>query len=250
MILLEKLIEKCYYIGVGLKNRKRGNIMAKMQRTNLVWDEYIDYLINAIENSSIFRKMADNPMMIVRTDRENDVSSRLSHSIESARIAKKIAKGLGLNEKFIYAAMLLHDIGHTFSGHEGEVIFNQLGELFNIQSFHHNSNGINIVQYEDICGKAINSIPNIDSNPELKKQLEEEFYYFLDVIISHDGEATIQDMIRPETPYPTIREAVETKERLANSQNQYKFIAQTPEGKLAKYADVFAYMSSDIRDRF
>lgn len=223
--------------------------MGKMQRTNLVWDNYIDYLINAIKNEACYRKMADNPMMIVRTDRENDISSRLSHSEECAIIAEKLAKELNLNEKFIYAAMLLHDIGHTFSGHEGEVILNQLGEVFNIQSFHHNSNGINIVQYADICGKAINSIPNIDSNPELKKQLEEEFYYFLDVIISHDGEANIQDMIRPETPYPSVREAVETKKRLANSQNQYKFIAQTPEGKLAKYADVFAYMASDIRDR-
>ena len=38
--------------------------------------------------------------------------------------------------------------------------------------------------------------------------------------------------------------------RLANSENKYKFIAQTPEGKIAKFADVIAYLSSDMQDGF
>lgn len=38
--------------------------------------------------------------------------------------------------------------------------------------------------------------------------------------------------------------------KLANSKNDYKFIAQTPEGKIGKYSDVIAYMATDILDGF
>lgn len=224
--------------------------MAKMQRTNLVWDEYIDYLIDAINESKFMKRAEDKPMATPKTAEEVHVTTRAIHLRESADIAKRIAKGLGLNEQYIYAAMLGHDAGHPFSAHEGEEIFNQLGEIYNIQYFHHNAKGIGIFISEDICGKAISKIPNIENKPELKKQLEEEFVYFLDVIISHDGEATKEDMMKPETSYSDMKEAIEAKMRLANSENKYKFIAQTPEGKIAKFADVIAYLSSDMQDGF
>lgn len=224
--------------------------MAKMQRTNLVWDEYIDYLIDAINESKFMKRAEDKPMATPKTAEEVHVTTRAIHLRESADIAKRIAKGLGLNAEYIYAAMLGHDAGHPFSAHEGEEIFNHLGEIYNIQYFHHNAKGIGIFISEDICGKAISKIPNIENKPELKKQLEDEFVYFLDVIISHDGEATKEDMMKPETPYTDLKEALEAKMRLANSENKYKFIAQTPEGKIAKFADVIAYLSSDMQDGF
>lgn len=223
--------------------------MGKMQRTNLAWDDYMDYLTTAIKNDATFRKAGDRPMMLLRTDSESDISSRLSHLLESAEVARIITKELELNNKFIYNSMLMHDLGHTPNAHEGEVIQNKLAELFNIQAFHHNANGVDVAINSDICGKAISMIPKIDEMPELKEQLEDEFYYFLDVIISHDGEANITDMTRPETKYDSLEEAVKTKQRLANSSDIYKFVAQTPEGKIAKFADVIAYMASDLRDR-
>lgn len=220
-----------------------------MQRTNLVWDQYMKYLTTAILNDTTFRNAGDRPMMLLRTDSESDISSRLTHLLESADVAKEITKELGLNDEFMYNSMLVHDIGHTVNAHEVEVILNRISELFNIQAFHHNANGVDVAQSTDLCGKAISMIPNIEQMPELKKQLEDEFYYFLDVIISHDGEANKQDMMRPETKYDSLEEAVKTKQRLANSSNKYKFVAQTPEGKIAKFADVIAYMASDLRDR-
>lgn len=103
---------------------------------------------------------------------------------------------------------------------------------------------------EDICGRAIDKIPGIENNPELRKQLEEEFYYFLDVVISHDGEATKLERNKKTEEYSSIKEAVKAKMKLANSRNDYKFIAQTSEGKIGKYSDVIAYMASDILDGF
>ena len=224
--------------------------MGKMQRTNLIWDNYIDYLIDAINGSKFMKRAEDKPMSTPKTANESHVTTRAIHLRESADIAKRLAMGLGLNEDYIYTAMLMHDAGHPFSAHEGEEIFNQLGEVYNTQHFHHNAKGIEIILSEDICGKAISKIPNIDRKPELRRELEEEFAYFLDAIISHDGEATKEDMMKSETPYPTIKAALENKMRLANSENRYKFIAQTPEGKLAKFADVIAYLSSDMQDGF
>lgn len=221
-----------------------------MKRTNLVWDNYIDYLIDAINGSKFMKRAENKPMATPKTPTESHISTRSIHLRESADIAKRIAKGLGLNEDFIYASMLMHDAGHPFSAHEGEEIFSQLGDVFDTQYFHHNAKGVEIIMSEDICGKAINKIPNIENNPELRKQLEEEFPYFLDVIISHDGEANQREMTKAETPYETIQEAVRTKMSLANGINNYKFIAQTPEGKIAKFADVIAYLASDMQDGF
>ena len=224
--------------------------MKKMQRTNLVWDNYMDYLIDAINESKFMKRAEEKPMSTIKTAKESHLTTRARHLEQCANIAKRLAKGLGLNANYIQAAMLLHDAGHPFSAHEGEEIFNQLGEVYNTQYFHHNAKGIEIILSEDICGKAINKIPNIANKPELRKKLEDEFSYFLDAVISHDGEATKNDMMKPETPYATIEDAVRTKMRLANSENKYKFIAQTPEGKIAKFADVIAYLSSDMQDGF
>lgn len=224
--------------------------MGKMQRTNLVWDDYIDYLIDAINGSKFMKRAEDKPMSTPKTAEESHVTTRAIHLRESADIAKRLAKGLGLNEGYIQAAMLVHDAGHPFSAHEGEEIFNQLGEVYDTQYFHHNAKGIEIILSEDLCGKAISKIPNITNKPELRKQLEEEFWYFLDAVISHDGEATKEDMMKPETKYDGIKQAVQAKMRSANSENKYKFIAQTPEGKIAKFADVIAYLSSDMQDGF
>ena len=224
--------------------------MGKMQRTNLVWDNYIDYLMDAINGSKFMKRAEDKPMSTPKTAEESHVTTRAIHLRESADIAKRLAKGLGLNEDYIHAAMSFHDAGHPFSAHEGEEIFNYLGDVYNTQYFHHNAKGIEIILSEDLCGKAISKIPNIENNLELRQKLEDEFPYFLDAVISHDGEATREDMMKLETPYETIDEAIQTKMRLANSKNKYKFIAQTPEGKIAKFADVIAYLSSDMQDGF
>lgn len=224
--------------------------MGKMQRTNLVWDDYIDYLIDAINESKFMKRAEDKPMSTPKTAEEVHITTRAIHLRECADIAKRLAKGLGLNADYIQTAMLVHDAGHPFSAHEGEEIFNQLGEVYDTQYFHHNAKGIEIILSEDLCGKAISKIPNIANNPELRKKLEAEFPYFLDAVISHDGEATKEDMMKPETHYETMEDAVRTKMRLANSENNYKFIAQTPEGKIAKFADVIAYLSSDMQDGF
>lgn len=224
--------------------------MVRMKKTELTWDKYMDYLIETIDESKFMRRAETKPMSTPKAASESHVTSRATHSKIAANIAKRLADGLDLNGEYIYAGMLMHDAGHPFSAHEGEEIFSKIGKRKNCGFFHHNAKGIEVIRAEGIRDKAINKIPNINETPELREQLEKEFDYFLDVIISHDGEATRGERNRKETPYPSIQDAIRDKLRRANSYNDYKFVAQTPEGKLAKMADVIAYLATDIQDGF
>ncbi len=218
--------------------------------TVLEWNNYMQYLIEAIDESKFMKRSEIKPMATPKASLESHITSRATHVRNAANIIRRLADGLGLNADFAYAGMLMHDAGHPFSAHEGEVTFTDIGKLFNTQFFHHNAKGVDVIISEDICEKAISKIPNIETQPELRKKLREEFYYFLDIIISHDGEASPTEMYRDPDEYPDIRSAVEAKALSANATNKYKFVAQTPEGRLAKYADVIAYLATDMQDGF
>lgn len=218
--------------------------------TVLEWDHYMQYLIEAIDESKFMKRSEIKPMATPKASLESHITSRATHVRNAANIIRRLADGLGLNADFAYAGMLMHDAGHPFSAHEGEVTFTDIGKLFNTQFFHHNAKGVDVIISEDICEKAISKIPNIETQPELRRKLREEFYYFLDIVISHDGEASPTEMYREPDEYPDVRTAVEAKALSANATNKYKFVAQTPEGRLAKYADVIAYLATDMQDGF
>ena len=218
--------------------------------TKLEWDNYMDYLLKAINKSKFNKRSEIKPMSTPKGAEESHLTSRANHQRLAAEISRQIAEKLGLNANYIYIGMLMHDAGHPFSAHEGEEIFNIIGRIYNTGYFHHNAKGVEVILSEDICTKAIDMIPEIEKKPELRKKLEEEFYSFLDVVISHDGEATKKDLKKEAEEYPSMREAVLTKLRLSNSFNNYKFIAQDMEGRLGKVADVLAYLPTDIQDGF
>lgn len=222
----------------------------KFKRTNLTWDSYMDYLIAAIDESKFMKRGEMKPMATPKDNLETHLTSRATHARAAANIARRIAKGLGLNHKYIYAGMLIHDAGHPFSAHEGEETFTDIGKVYNCQFFHHNSKGVEVIRSENICEKAISRIPNIKNQPELRKKLIEEFPYFLDIVISHDGEASPAEMYKKPEIYPDIETALNEKLISANAKNKYKFVAQTEEGRIAKFADVIAYLATDIQDGF
>jgi dGTPase len=72
--------------------------------------------INTIMNSTYFRKLAEKTQVIISLTGPN-VRTRLTHTVEVARIARDLAEDLGLNEDLAEAIALAHDIGHTPFGH-------------------------------------------------------------------------------------------------------------------------------------
>ena len=70
-----------------------------------------------------------------------DYRTRMTHTIEVARIARTIANGLGLNTDLAEAAAMGHDLGHTPFGHAGE---RALSEAMG-QPFRHNEQSLRVV---------------------------------------------------------------------------------------------------------
>jgi len=70
--------------------------------------------------------------------------TRLTHSLETAQIARSIARRLNLNEELVECLALSHDLGHTPFGHTGEFVLNKL--LTGFGGFDHNIQSLRIVE--------------------------------------------------------------------------------------------------------
>lgn len=223
-----------------------------MEKTKTAWDNenYSELLKSAIIKSNSVNRTGDKPMAALSDKFDTHLSYRLVHELDAASVIKRLAEGLNLNGELAYIGMMMHDVGHPFSAHDGEEIFTLIGKLYNCGYFHHNAKGVEVITAENILDTTLGMIKDIEYRPELRKQLEKDFNYFLDIVVSHDGEADPKDLTKRPKHYDTIEEAVEDKLRKSNTKNDYKFVSQTPEGMLAKYADVIAYLSSDVRDGF
>jgi len=74
--------------------------------------------------------------------------TRLTHTLETATIARAIAFALGLNSELCEAISLAHDLGHTPFGHTGEEVLNDL--FIDIGGFEHNRQSLRVVDSLEI----------------------------------------------------------------------------------------------------
>ena len=74
------------------------------QKTNLEWDNYINFLIEAIDESNFMKRAEYKPMQTTKHDLESHITSRATHSRAAADIAKRIAEALNLNYNYMYLA--------------------------------------------------------------------------------------------------------------------------------------------------
>jgi len=79
-------------------------------------------------------------------------STRLTHTLEVAQIARTIARALNLNEDLTEAISLGHDLGHTPFGHIGE---DELATL-TPGGFRHSHQGVRIVEQVEKDGRGLN----------------------------------------------------------------------------------------------
>ena len=235
-----------------------------LQKTKLLWDQYWWALEKAFVLIGSTYRATDKHMATLKSKFEAHLTNRLLHQLNAANKMKEAAGRLYLNEQLAYHGMFGHDNGHPFSAHDGEVIFDMIGEIYDLCYFHHNEKSEEVIEADELLKIALLFIKNDENfkirhtekqQNEILKTLEEEFYYILDITISHDGEASPEELLKgPDTKYneyTSIKEIVRDKEKRAKTkQGDYKFIAQTPEGMLGKYADVFAYLTTDVMDAY
>lgn len=105
-------------------------------------------------HTTAFRRLGHKTQVFV-TYEGDYYRTRLTHSLETAQIARTIARALRINEDLTEAIALAHDLGHPPFGHAGEFRLNELMQGHG--GFNHNSQSVRIVtllerRYPDFPG--------------------------------------------------------------------------------------------------
>jgi len=104
-----------------------------------------------ITHSKSFRRLMHKTQVFLNPEGDH-YRTRMTHTLEVARIARTIARGLRLNEDLAEAQALGHDLGHTPFGHAGEVALSDvLG-----RPFRHNEQSLRVVDRLEGDGMGLN----------------------------------------------------------------------------------------------
>ena len=96
--------------------------------------------IDRIVHSKSFRRLMHKTQVFLQPEGDH-YRTRMTHTLEVARIARTIARGLRLNEDLTEAIALGHDLGHTPFGHAGERVLNEILP----GGFRHNEQSLRVV---------------------------------------------------------------------------------------------------------
>ena len=107
-----------------------------------------------IQDSRAFRRLAGKTQVIT-CPLVDDVSTRLTHTLEVASFARAIASGLdmrstqhpaaSLDIDLVEAIALAHDVGHPPFGHAGEAVLARLAAASGLGGFHHAAFGVRLL---------------------------------------------------------------------------------------------------------
>ena len=107
--------------------------------------------IDRIVHSKAFRRLMHKTQVFLSPEGDH-YRTRMTHTLEVARIARTITQALGLNEDLAEAIAMAHDLGHTPFGHAGEVALTQcLGT-----PFRHNEQSLRVVDVLEKDGAGLN----------------------------------------------------------------------------------------------
>ena len=107
--------------------------------------------IDRIVHSKAFRRLMHKTQVFLQPEGDH-YRTRMTHTLEVARIASTITRALGLNEDLAEAIAMGHDLGHTPFGHAGEVA---LSECWG-RPFRHNEQSLRVVDYLEKDGQGLN----------------------------------------------------------------------------------------------
>lgn len=156
----------------------------------------------------------------------DDISRRAFHVQLVARIARNIARILGLNEDLTEAISLGHDIGHTPFGHDGERILNELYHEHTGRFFNHNVHSARVLDRI------------IHRNISLQT---------LDGIICHNGELELQEY-RPQPLAGFDAFDARMEQCYVRQETIGELVPCTLEGCVMRICDIIAYLGKDRQD--
>ena len=107
--------------------------------------------IDRIVHCKAFRRLVHKTQVFLQPEGDH-YRTRMTHTLEVARIASTITRALGLNEDLAEAIAMGHDLGHTPFGHAGEVALTRcLG-----RPFRHNEQSLRVVDVLEKDGHGLN----------------------------------------------------------------------------------------------
>ena len=104
-----------------------------------------------IVHSKAFRRLMHKTQVFLSPEGDH-YRTRMTHTLEVARIARTITRALGINEDLAEAIAMGHDLGHTPFGHAGERALDALMP----GGFHHNEQSLRIVDVLERDGAGLN----------------------------------------------------------------------------------------------
>ncbi len=108
-----------------------------------------------IVHTKAFRRLKRKTQVFIAPT-DDHFRTRLTHTLETAGIARTVARALRLNEDLVEAITLGHDLGHAPFGHIGESALDAiLGETFGRQ-FRHNVHSLRVVDELENDGAGLN----------------------------------------------------------------------------------------------
>lgn len=158
--------------------------------------------IDRIVHSKSFRRLKHKTQVFLQPEGDH-YRTRMTHTLEVARIARTIARGLRLNEDLVEATALGHDLGHTPFGHAGERVLNEIIP----DGFRHYEQSLRVVERLENGGDGLNLTWEVrngilcHTSGTPAETLEGQIVRFSDKIayINHD----IDDAMRGGIIYPT-----------------------------------------------
>ncbi len=158
--------------------------------------------VDRVVHCKSFRRLKHKTQVFLQPEGDH-YRTRMTHTLEVSRIARTMARGLGLNEDLTEAAALAHDLGHTPFGHAGERALSRMVE----GGFRHYEQSLRVVDRLENGGEGLNLCHEVRDGilchtaGRPADTLEGQLVRFADKIayINHD----IDDAMRGGIIYPT-----------------------------------------------
>ena len=162
--------------------------------------------VDRITHAKAFRRLRHKTQVFLSPEGDH-YRTRLTHTLEVARVARTIARALRLNEDLTEAIALGHDLGHTPFGHAGERALREL-----TGSFNHYEQSLRVVDKLEKDGRGLNLCQETrmgilnHTTGQPRDTLEADVVRFSDHIayLNHDLDDAQRAGILPEGAVPAI----------------------------------------------
>lgn len=196
--------------------------------------------VDRIIHSKAFRRLKHKTQVFLQPEGDH-YRTRLTHTLEVARLARTIARALDLNEDLTEAISLGHDLGHTPFGHAGERALDEI--LKDDGGFQHYEQSLRVVDRIEKDGRGLNLTFEVrdgirrHTNDPLAATLEGQVVRLADRVayINHDVDDAIRAGILSESDIPeeitcalgnrhSVRIDTITKDIIQESMNHHELI--------------------------